>query len=145
MDKIWIGDFRCKALQSVQTSRGQFIIDDFAQHSWLATDVLYKLENIAPTDCDIFIMLGLADCINSCIWPTLKISEIAIKYSNSINALMERYPKCIFYFVTVGPVDMDYSSSFIKNGIISASALNNKIEDFNQTIKNTCKATIIDC
>lgn len=144
MDKIWIGDFRSKALRQLNNVQYQYIVDDFASYSWLATDASYKLENIAPADCDIVLMLGLVDCINSCTWSNLKIDKIASDYAGSINMLMEQYPKCNFYVCAVGPVNGDYSSSFAESNIILARDLNTEIESFNRSIKNMCKATFID-
>ena len=167
MDRIWIGDFRCKPIQQIDKQaseqaksddnsknntnesssfiKNQFIIDDLATHSWFATDAFYKLEKTLSSSTDIIIMLGLLDCINSCTWDIFDIETIATDYANSINELIKGYTGCNFYVCAIGPVNGDYSSSIVDTEIISAKTINKKIELFNKKVKELCEeATFVD-
>lgn len=148
MSNIWIGDFRCKALQSLSaisdsTNIEQFITDDFATYRWFEAAGLQELRQLAPVDANVIIMLGLMDCINSCTWSFFNIDTIAAEYVKSINTLIDTY-NCAFYICAVNPVDDDYSYSSAACGIIPKKALNEKITAFNEYVKKHSNAVFID-
>ena len=150
MDRYWIGDFRCKALELIYKEKDSeehvhfYLYDDFADCNWFATEGATNLQIASPSSASIIIMTGLADCIQSCLWSSVDIKKTAKKYAEIINGLMESYSMCNFHFCSVMQVDKDYYSSFASSGYVTASALNKKIDDFNTTIQECCNAIYIN-
>ena len=150
MSTTWIGDFRCRLLPQIIENRelseqNEFLLEDFATYSWFATEAYHKLEAASTSDYPtIIIMLGLIDCIHSCIWDSIKITTVAADYVKSINAIVDAYTTSKIYICSVNPVNEDYYSSLIESGYISKKDLNAKIKSFNDYIKDSCKAIYID-
>ena len=100
MSRIWIGDFRCKALQhliSQVESEYAYIIEDNADYSWFGTNATYQLEKLSPTKASIIIMTGFNDCVNCCLY-NLKIEHIVKSYENYIDWLSQFEKWIKFYF-----------------------------------------------
>lgn len=151
MATLWLGDFRLEQLQQYQNKAGieaeyNYFMDTSADFSWLDSTAAEYLTQNQSDITEIVFMLGLNDCIYSCLWPAnYNLEALVLKYSNKINSFIEQYSKITFYFCTVGPVDLDYSiteSSSTKT--ISKNTLNNTIKQFNNKIKGSCNINIID-
>lgn len=158
MDRIWIGDFHFNPFetfykieeQSDDTSDSQaesrtgadyYIIEDSATQTWLETEAAVKLEDLTPLGSNIIIMVGLQDCINSCLY-SIDIKNIARNYIDTLNAFKDNYQGNIINFCSVPPVSGDFSGPE-KN--ITAEELNKQINAFNKEIQENCSVEFLDC
>lgn len=162
MNTIWIGDFRGTQLQQLYNKTNKattssnsdntadaaeyiYITDDSAEYTWFKNSALAQLPLMALDKTNVIIMLGLNDCIYSCVWEAFNIDKIAKNYILTINELVAQYPDNTFYMCSVNPVEADYPFAEHKEGIILKDSLNKKIKQFNNTIKKNCtKITYID-
>lgn len=149
MVTLWIGDFRTKQIQTLyaaaqQTAEYHYIVDSAAEYSWFKNNAVIQLNELALESANVIIMLGLNDCVYSCVWNAFNIDQIAKQYSNDINTLIDDYPKFNFYICSVNPINGNYPFSTHADGIITNEQLTSKITKFNSTIKSNCKATYID-
>lgn len=149
MVTLWVGDFRTSQLQTLYkaaqyAAEYQYLVDNSAEYSWFKGSAVAQLEDIALENANVVIMLGLNDCIYSCVWEAFKIDKIAKQYAAEINKLVSEYPNFNFYVCSVNPIDGDYPFSEYTNGVIPRSILTKKIELFNETLNAACKAIFID-
>lgn len=149
MDRYWIGDSRFIPLQVKYERDGQtdeeknyYVVSEFATQSWLETAAYSALEELKPFNSNIIINVGLQDCIESCLFSSFNIENKVDEYVSLLNTLKTNYANSNVYFCTVGPVRGAYETSA---GIISATALNNKIKSFNQAMQANCPVILIDC
>lgn len=151
MGRYWIGDCRCKSLQLVYEDNQSeefahyYVVEDFATYSWFMEEAFSWLQKFSPSNSSIIIMLGLADCIQSCTWKSYKIEAIAQQYVSAINTLITNYPSSKIYFCSVNPVNGDYTTSNVSGGVITSSTLNRKIKQFNNIMQTSCEAAYVDC
>ena len=97
MVTLWIGDFRTKQLQTLyssaqQTAEYHYLVEESAQYTWFKNNVVTQLCGKTLDTINVIVMLGLNDCIHSCIWDSFKIEEIAKQYANDISILAATYP-----------------------------------------------------
>ena len=150
MSSIWIGDSRCKILKQLYTAiehpiqRNHYIIDDFADKSWFETIAARELDQVIMPGDNIFFMLGLYDCISSCLWSAFDIKTIAKAYVKDLNTLVNSYPTANFYVCSVPKVLGDYAHASATNGIIKEKELNTAIQRLNLFIQSGCTAEYID-
>lgn len=149
MSTLIIGDFRGKQLQQSHIDNDKFnydyLLEDSAESSWFKDSASLQLPHLTMDSKNIVIMLGLNDCIYSCVWKTFNIEDIASNYAKATDELIDFYPDLNFYFCSVNPVDADYPFKEYTNGSIPSTVLNAKITQFNNKIKSSCKADFIDC
>ena len=149
MVTLWIGDFRTCQLQTLYktaqyTAEYHYLVDNSAEYSWFKGSAVAQLSDIALENANIVIMLGLNDCVYSCVWESFKIEQIAKRYAADINELISEYPNFNFYVCSVNPVDGDYPFFEYTDGVIPQSVLIKKIELFNEALNAACKAIFID-
>ncbi len=150
MERYWIGDLRCRTLELAYNNSEpeeyvhHYVYEDFADRSWFATSACKYLEQVSPANSSIIIMLGLVDCIQSCLWSSIKITDIANEYATTINSIATNYSGSKVYICSVNPVNADYTSAYSATGSISATVLNNKIKAFNEALQAACAVTYID-
>ena len=80
MVTLWIGDFRTKQLQNVykaaqQTAEYHYLIEDQAEYSWFIKGALPQLQGITLESANLVVMLGLIDCVYSCVWASFKANK----------------------------------------------------------------------
>ena len=150
MANLIIGDFRSIPLQQFQARSNNIMLDyDYlieagADISWFETNAVAQLPLMSVSSSNIIIMLGFNDCVYSCIWETFNLEKIVANYITTINDLIKQYPSLNFYISSIPQVDADYPFAAHPDGLISAKTLNNKIKQFNTTIKSST-ATYLDC
>lgn len=150
MATVWIGDFRLKQLEYLQSSLDNtndysFLTDDAADYSWFKNNALLYLPKMYLDTADVVIMLGFIDCVYSCIWETFNIDTIANDYIKEINNIKNEYPDLNFYICSVNPIAADYPfAPYEATGLIPKSDINTKIKKFNNKIKAGIKTTFID-
>lgn len=146
MSTLLVGDILGCQLNTWQNKNENdtftFIVDEFAEYSWLSTVIDSQLPLKMSEADNIVIALGFNDCVYSCLWRSFNINKIASDYTNCINNLITDYSQTTFYVCSVCPIDSQYVYNDI---IINIETLNNKIKQFNDHIKNNCTATFIDC
>ena len=150
MATIWLGDFRTRQFQLLgandETEEDVYFVDNDAEYSWLANTATAQLPKLYSSKANIIISLGFNDCVYSCTWDYFNINNIAEKYVEAINSLMELYTESNFYVCSVGPIDDDYAfANYGSSGIIPKKTLTDKIKAFNKKLKNGCKAEFVDC
>jgi hypothetical protein len=146
---IWIGDFRCKDLQvfnnsNLSSNLDKYLIEDTAEHSWFSTAAVSQFGNEIANNDVVIIALGFNDCVNSCIWESISITDIADKYIATLGDLVSKHSNARICFCSVNPVEGDYSDARAPSGAVSADSLNAKINTFNNKIKNSNCATFVD-
>lgn len=114
-----------------------FITDDMADISWLESVAVQELAAVTATTNAIF-MLGLNDCLESCTWKSLDIKKIANTYVETLKTISEQFTNFKIYICSVNPVDAACPGISYKGELISAKALNKKIEIFNSILKDNC-------
>ena len=149
MVTLWVGDFRTKQLQAMykaaqQTSEYHFLIDDFAEYSWFANNIVTQLPKLSLEQANVVILLGFNDSVYSCVWGAFEINEIANQYVEIINSLVSDYPNLNFYTCSVNPINGDYPFATAASEVILKETLTEKIKLFNTVIKEKCEATYID-
>lgn len=147
MNKIWVGDFRLKdikvALDSLQLAGAddKYFFEDSAEFNWFDTVATNQFVAELSEKSAVIFMIGLNDCINSCVWTCFDVASYASKYAASINKVIEQHSDIDFYLCSVDPVESDYPFAGIT---VAAKALNDKINTFNTNLKANCKANYID-
>jgi surface antigen len=146
---LWIGDFRTRQLQNIyqvaqQTAEYHYLVDDFAEYSWFKDNAIAQLPTMSLESANIIVMLGLNDCIYSCVWDYFKIDEIAKQYATAVNELVSDYPNFKIYVCSVNPIDGNYPFAESKDGFIAQKQLDEKFKLFNSTLESGCQATYID-
>lgn len=121
--------------ETISSSNYIYITEDNADYTWFDTLAMQRLATQTDLNLDIIIMLGLNDCINSCIWKDLTIQDIADKYIEGVKKLKEKYAASNIYFCSVNPVNDDYPSTYVEDGLIAKKTLASAINDFNDKIK----------
>ena len=151
MTNVWVGDTRSRSLEYLTTAENSipetrhYIIDDRATFNWFESSGRYLLNQLCLINSNIIIMLGFADCLESCFWPDLDIKDIAKAYAEIINTAVDTPNSNAWYVCSVCPVEGVFSSVFSDTGKFTAKELNEKIIAFNDQLKQFCKATFIDC
>jgi surface antigen len=146
-----IGDARATVLQQYQNRSNNilfdytYLLEDSAEYSWFNSYALSQLPLTSSEIENVVVMLGFNDCIYSCIWDSFDIEQIAREYSVAINRVQENYSSINFYICSVGPTDADCAFAEYSNGLIPKETLNNKIQEFNNKLKQSCTAAFIDC
>jgi hypothetical protein len=147
----WIGDFRLKQLEYLQSSEQSTLSDfsyyteDTASLSWFRDIAIEYIPKMYLSNADVIIMLGFNDCVYSCVWESFNIESIAKKYCELINELTVDYPDVNIYVCSVNPVNSGYPFAAYKDGgVISQKDLTEKIKKFNTEIQKDLKATFID-
>jgi surface antigen len=151
LNNLWICDFRGAQLQywsetseQADTPGNTFITDDNAEHTWLATVADAAISSKVETGMNVIILLGFNDCINSCTWKKVSLSEITKSYCTTINQLIKQFSSVNFYFCSVNPINKDYPSASFDGHLLATNVINTKIKTFNEQIKLGCNATYID-
>ena len=165
---VFIGDLRAEQLKNYYNrvlaneveddeavQENIFITDPAADYTWFINNAINVLAGNEPTalSVNIFLMLGLQDCLNNILWDDgshTALASSAEQYVQEFNKVVTAYEeystRFTFYVCTVGPVNGDYFSSYCKNSKISANDLNNTITKFNaKLLAGDCTAEIIDC
>ena len=167
MINIWIGDFRCIQLQKLAefskesekyekpeevtdeedtfnggpTIENIYIVSEDANVSWLKSEIENQKANLY--DGNAIFMLGINDCIDSCIY-NKDIKTYTKDYIEFINNFITEFPNIKAYFCSVDPVSKGFPCAAYKDGIVPVNLLNNTIIQFNQNIKDNCEAIYID-
>lgn len=162
MKIIWIGDQRSKQLKYWQeideaqqtdateedgtpTREFEFILNDEADSAWFSSFGAKKASNLMDKDAVIVVNLGLNDCINSCLWDSYSILDIAKEYVSELDFLVDQCVNGTVYVCSVTPVNTLIPRTEAQNGYVARDAVNNKIVELNRYIQDNSKATVIDC
>lgn len=152
MTRIWVGDFRIKEIQAAaeevshSTDINKYFYEDSSEVYWFTGTAINQFVAELSEEATVILMPGFNDCVNSCTWSAFDVNQIAADYVKSINDLVSQHSSINFYFCSVNPVDGDFPCDNYTdgNGKIPSQLLNDRITQFNTTVKESCTAQYID-
>lgn len=123
--QIWVGDSRTVGLGSVKGISSKCIAKVGAGYSWYVSTAEPQLKQKLKKNPEATVILnfGVNDIGN------------ASKYVTKYKALVKKYPKAHFYFMSVNPIDSKYTAGYVSNSMI---------QSFNKKLKKAFPASYID-
>ena len=162
MKIIWIGDQRSRQIkfwqeedekqQQPDTDKEdkpeleyQYILDDNADTSWFSSFAEDLAAEHFERNAVLLVNIGLNDCINSCIWSGISLTEAVTNFVKELNTIAAQNKSMGVYVCTVVPVNANIPRSEAQGGFLSMQAINEKVNAFNSYLRENCEATVIDC